>query len=83
MSFDQFRIVLGALLLGAVLGGLAVSFGLTNVLITPPAEGPDWLAKLIAGTIALLSLAAVSYLAFGERKKVKDRRARANEERRP
>jgi hypothetical protein len=83
MSFDQFRIVLGALLLGVVLGGLTVSLGLTNLLITPPEEGPDWIAKLIAGAIALLSLAAVSYLGLGEWKEVKHRRARANEERRP
>ena len=83
MRFEQFSIVLGALLLGVVLGGLAVSLGLTNVLITPAAEGPDWLAKLVASAIALASLAAVSYLAIREWKEVKDRRARANEERRP
>jgi ABC-type antimicrobial peptide transport system permease subunit len=83
MRFEQFSIVLGALLLGVVLGGLAVSLGLTNVLITPPEEGPDWIAKLIAGAIALAALAAVSYLAIREWKEVKDRRARANEERRP
>jgi hypothetical protein len=66
MRFDQFRIVLGCLLLGVVLGGLVVSFELTNVLITPPEEGPDWIAKLIAGSIALVCLAALSYLALGE-----------------
>jgi hypothetical protein len=83
MRFEQFSIVLGALLLGVVLGGLAVSLELTNVLITPPEEGPDWIAKLIAGTIALVCLAAASYLGLGEWKVVKHRRARANEERRP
>jgi hypothetical protein len=83
MSFEQFSIVLGALLLGVVLGGLTVSSGLTHVLITLPEEGPDWIAKLIAGAIALVSLVTVSYLGLGERKVVKDQRARANEERRP
>ena len=82
-SFEQFSVVLGALLLGVGIGGLVVSSGITPVLITPPEEGPDWLAKLIAGAIALVSLAAVSSLAFGKWKEVKDRRARANEERRP
>jgi hypothetical protein len=66
MRFEQFKIVLGCLLLGVGLGGLVVSFGLTNVLITPPEEGPDWIAKLIAGSIALVCLAALSYLALGE-----------------
>ena len=83
MRFEQFSIVLGCLLLGVGLGGLVVSFELTNVLITPPEEGPDWIAKLIAGAIALLSLGAVSYLGLGEWKELKHRRARANEERRP
>ena len=82
IRFDQLNIVLGALLLGVVLGGLAVSLGLTNVLITPPEEGPDWIAKLIGGVIALVSLAAVSYLELGEWNKVKDQSARANEQRR-
>ncbi len=83
MSFDQFRLVLGALLLGVVLGGLTVSSGITPVLITLPEEGPDWIAKFIAGAIALVSLAAASYLGLGEWNKAKHRRARANEERRP
>jgi hypothetical protein len=83
MSFDQFRIVLGALLLGVVLGGLTVSSGITPVLITLPEEGPDWIAKFIAGAIALVSLAAASYLGLGEWNKAKHRRPRANEERRP
>ena len=83
MRFEQFSIVLGCLLLGVGLGGLVVSFGLTNVLITPPEEGPDWIAKLIAGAIALVSLAAVSSLALGKWNEVKERRARANEESRP
>jgi len=48
MNFDQFRIVLGALLLGVVLGGIAVSLRLTNVLITPPEKGPDWMARPLA-----------------------------------
>jgi hypothetical protein len=79
---EQFGIVLGCLLLGVGLGGLAFDSGITNVLITPPEEGPEWLAKLIAGAIALVSLAVASYLALGKWKAVKDRRARANEERR-
>ena len=83
--FEQFSIVLGCLLLGVALGGLAVSSGLTNVLImiTPPEEGPEWIAKLIAGAIALVSLAGASYLALGKWNEVKERRARANEESRP
>ena len=83
MRFEQFKIVLGCLLLGVGLGGLVVNFELTNVLITPPEEGPDWIAKLIAGAIALVSFAVASYVTLGKWKEAKDRRARANEERRP
>jgi hypothetical protein len=83
MRFEQFSIVLGCLLLGVGLGGLVVNFGLTNVLITPPEQGSDWIAKIIAGAIALVSLAALSSLALGKWKEVKERRARANEENRP
>ncbi len=77
--------MLGCLLLGVALGGLAVSSGLTNVLImiTPPEEGPEWIAKLIAGAIALVSFAVASYVTLGKWKEAKYRRARANEERRP
>jgi len=83
MRIDRVLIVLGATLL-VVSPALAVIAWLPKQQESgAPPEGPESVAIIIAGALVLISFAAISYLALEERKVVKRRRAKTNEERHP
>ncbi len=75
MKIGRILIALGALLLviAFVYVGSSWLSWLTNVPDIVPTEAPEWIAKLIAGVIALVSLTVASYLALQEWRKAKHR----------
>jgi hypothetical protein len=83
MRMDRVLIVLGATLL-VVSPALAVITWLPKQQESgAPPEGPESVAIIIASALVLVSFAAVAYVALEERKEVKRRRAKTNEERHP
>ncbi len=71
---DRILIAFGALLLVIAFVFVGNSW-LTNVLDMVPTEAPDqvpeWIARLIAGVVAVFSLIAATYLIVNERKEAK------------
>ena len=74
MRIDRILIAFSALLLVIVIVFVGSSW-LTNVLDIVPTEAPDqlpeWVARLIAGVIAVFSLITATYLIIEERKEAK------------
>ena len=83
MRIDRILIALSAVFLVIALVFVGSSW-LTNVLDIVPTEAPDqvpeWVARLIAGVIAVFSLMTATYLIIEEKKEAKHRRLKTKGE---